>query len=180
MTAVRSTFKRGDIVFSEGGRAHNLYYIESGRVEVSRRERTGKRVLNRLSAGQTFGEYALLGGKKESRSATVTVLEDSELVVISRSALEKILTGVPGFVLSVISSVIDKMLELENRCFKMEVEARDFCLSSFVGMLGKRENVILERFPDYLKQYTPQQRQDMIVFMEELTQLCRQKYSIRQ
>ena len=91
MPGTLKVFKPGDVVFTEGSQGQTSYYIQKGAVEVSRIAGGKKTVIEKLSAGQSFGEYALLRENNSTRSATVTVLDDTVLVEISKSSLEEIL-----------------------------------------------------------------------------------------
>jgi voltage-gated potassium channel len=60
----------------EGASGYSFFVIESGTVEVER----GGEVLERLGAGDFFGEAAILTG--ERRNATVTASSDVDLLVL--------------------------------------------------------------------------------------------------
>lgn len=80
--SVKRSVKAGEVLIREGERGEDLYIIESGTVEVVRRGGWGDREhrIATLSAGETFGELALLDNGP--RSATVRAIEDCELIVI--------------------------------------------------------------------------------------------------
>lgn len=124
MTAIKREFKAGDIIFSEGSLGSTFYYLEKGRVEVSRRIGGKKEILSVLTSGETFGEYALLGRKNMKRSATVTVLENSDIIVINKDILDSQLENVPQFLGSLLKKLIEKVIELEERCLKAENHGR--------------------------------------------------------
>ncbi len=124
MRAIKREFKAGDIIFSEGSLGSTFYYLEKGRVEVSRRIGGKKEILSVLTSGETFGEYALLGRKNMKRSATVTVLENSDIIVINKDILDSQLENVPQFLGSLLKKLIEKVIELEERCLKAENHGR--------------------------------------------------------
>jgi CRP-like cAMP-binding protein len=68
-------FKKGQIVFCEGDEADGLYYICSGKVQVSRKVDGKPQLLSELGEGVAFGELALIS--KQPRIATVTAAEDT-------------------------------------------------------------------------------------------------------
>jgi len=68
----------GSAVFREGDTGDRFYIVESGDVEVS----TAGRVLARRTAGDSFGEIALL--RDVTRTATVTALTDVVMRAIER------------------------------------------------------------------------------------------------
>lgn len=73
----------GEVLFQEGDQAEGAYVLLSGRCAVSER---GDRV-NVIEPGELFGEIAALGGGE--RTATVTALVASEVLVLSTDRLQR-------------------------------------------------------------------------------------------
>jgi CRP-like cAMP-binding protein len=74
----------GHILFRQGDAGDGLYGILSGRVAFTVDSRDGKElILNVLSAGEFFGEIALLDG--QGRTATAVTREPCRLLFIARS-----------------------------------------------------------------------------------------------
>lgn len=82
-TVFTQTFKAGEEIFRLGEAGHDAYIVQSGAVEVTAPQNGQKRVLARLERGEIFGEMSMIDDAP--RSATVTAVEDTELVVIHRS-----------------------------------------------------------------------------------------------
>lgn len=80
-------FVKDQNVITEGEQGASFFILAEGDVAVTRK--TGARVLNlaRLSYGAVFGEMALI--KDAPRTATVTALNDCDLLELSRGFLEK-------------------------------------------------------------------------------------------
>ncbi len=72
-------------VVKEGDRGDELFIVLSGQVRISR----GDTVLNEFGTGEHFGEMALI--RAMPRSATVTAIEPSELIVLHRNDFFEIL-----------------------------------------------------------------------------------------
>ena len=87
-------FAAGEEIFRSGDSARNAYIIESGRVEVSDIVK-GKRVsIAELGAGEIFGEMSMIDDAP--RSATVTAMEETDVIVIQRSRMQQpIITADP-------------------------------------------------------------------------------------
>jgi CRP-like cAMP-binding protein len=76
-------FKAGETILRESEPGDQFFVIARGEVKVFVDSPDGREVvLTHLQAGEFFGEMALFDG--ETRSASVTALADSELVVVSR------------------------------------------------------------------------------------------------
>jgi CRP-like cAMP-binding protein len=74
---------RGAIIVQQGDEGSSMMAVLRGRVRVSVVSPEGREiVLNMISAGEVFGEIALLDGKP--RSADVTAVEDTMLLVVER------------------------------------------------------------------------------------------------
>jgi CRP-like cAMP-binding protein len=77
----------GEVVLREGADSDRFYIIESGRVEVTQ----NGAVLRREDPGDFFGEIGLL--RDVPRTATVTALEDTELLALGRKDFLAAVTG---------------------------------------------------------------------------------------
>jgi CRP-like cAMP-binding protein len=83
-------FEEGDHIVQEGEAADCLYLIREGQCVVWRKGEDGsEEVLAKLGPGQTFGEIGLLFQKP--RSATVTCLEPTTVIEVTRAALDQAL-----------------------------------------------------------------------------------------
>ena len=80
-------FAQGDTIFKEGDPPDGFLLLLKGSVEVLKQNAYGRNErLATLSAGDHFGENALLSG--EPRNATVTCLEEVEVLRLSREDFE--------------------------------------------------------------------------------------------
>lgn len=83
-------FNRGDEIFSQGDKAEALYLIKMGSVRVMQKGSNGDLIeIAVLGTGSHFGEMALLDN--ELRSATVEVMEKSEILRVDYDKLRSIL-----------------------------------------------------------------------------------------
>ena len=79
----RKTFGPGDVIVEEGHTGNGLYLVVSGSVEAIKGLGTDQQqVVNKLSAGEVFGEMALLG--EWPRTATVRAVDNVECLGIDR------------------------------------------------------------------------------------------------
>jgi hypothetical protein len=84
---VRVPVRAGEVVLREGEASDRFYIIESGLVEVTQ----NGAVLRREGAGDFFGEIGLL--RDVPRTATITAIEDTELVALERDDFLSAVTG---------------------------------------------------------------------------------------
>jgi type IV pilus assembly protein PilB len=106
-------------IFKEGGPGDSMFVINSGKVEVRRKDpNTGiDFLLSELSAGACFGEMALLTGKP--RTATVVTTEPTTCGVLEKSAFEKLVLSNPRIGLA-LSRVLADRLEEANQSTGIE------------------------------------------------------------
>lgn len=87
LSLVRVPVRAGEVVLREGEASDRFYVIESGLVEVTQ----NGAVLRRESAGDFFGEIGLL--RDVPRTATITAVEDTQLVALERDDFLSAVTG---------------------------------------------------------------------------------------
>jgi len=81
-------FARNKIIFFEEDSQNYMYVILSGRVKAVHISGDGKEhILAVHKSGDCFGEMALLDGK--TAPATVTAMEDSHILILSREVFEE-------------------------------------------------------------------------------------------
>ena len=81
-------FGLGEIAIRQGQSGDGFYFVRSGCLRVMKQDREGSsETVGYLFDGDHFGEGALLTG--QGHRATVRVVEDSEVVVVSRDAFLK-------------------------------------------------------------------------------------------
>jgi GNAT superfamily N-acetyltransferase len=78
----------GEVVLRKGDTGNEMFLILEGAVEVTESPRGQRRVLTTLGAGQLFGEAAFL--MDTPRSADVTAIADSQLVVLGVAGFGKL------------------------------------------------------------------------------------------
>jgi CRP-like cAMP-binding protein len=89
-SARRQVFGKGEILCRQGEEGGTLYAICSGGVSITVRQTDGREtVVAHLGPDAFFGEMSLLTGEK--RSATVTAERDTEVLMVSKTALAPLL-----------------------------------------------------------------------------------------
>lgn len=88
------TCKAGDRVFRQGDSPNNIYVVRSGTVKIVVDMDTEPLELVEFGVGQCFGETSALGILPHAASAIV--VEDAELLVLSREALYELYNEDPS------------------------------------------------------------------------------------
>lgn len=86
-------FETGECVFHQGDIGDSLYIILKGSAEVVREENGKEQIIAHLSAGQYFGEMALLQDK--CRSATVRCVEPMNLLALRQGDFRSLISNLP-------------------------------------------------------------------------------------
>lgn len=96
------TYRAGEIIFVEGDIGRALFVLESGAVALTRGSSEGKPlVLYSLTAGDFFGEMALL--ESLPRTATATATEKTHLHLLYKSKLDTLLHSEPHIGVTIMS-----------------------------------------------------------------------------
>ena len=109
--AVTRRFSRGETLVQEGEPGESLHLVSSGRLAVRVSTPDGATAtLTVISAGDSFGELALLGD--HVRTATVVALESSETLVLTRSAFDALRRSHPGVERALTQALARRVQEL--------------------------------------------------------------------
>src|SRR5882762_4023568 len=104
-------FTRSEIIVRQGETGLGLYLIAKGRVNVAREQDGVRMQVAELGPEQFFGEMSLLDNKP--RSATVTGIEDSECVLLTRDSFVKLMNKYPEIPIR-MARVLAERLRLAN------------------------------------------------------------------
>ncbi len=101
--ATEETREQGEEIFAAGEDGDALYLVLDGKVRVHREDR----VIAELGERECFGEMAILDASP--RSASVTSLEESHLLKISREDFQEILTEKPEIAMGIIKVLTGRL-----------------------------------------------------------------------
>jgi CRP-like cAMP-binding protein len=99
----------GQVLMHEGDPGDRFYVVLDGRLRVSRNGRK----LNDLGPGKGVGELALL--LDAPRTATVTAVEESELVAFDRKSFGKLLDDSPPFARRLMAAIAARLRERDAK-----------------------------------------------------------------
>lgn len=118
------TYDIGEYVFKEGDPGDELCFIVEGQVAIIKDAfGTSPLVLNFRGAGDMIGEIALLAN--EPRSASVLVIEETTMQVISREAFWQNFDEDAAFRQSVMRTVISRLLAADESRMQTAAAERD-------------------------------------------------------
>lgn len=112
-------FAPGTVLFQEGEPGKEMYVVQSGRVNVSKKVGDVEKILASLGPGEFLGEMSILNNKP--RSATATCADRSKLLVIDAKTFEAMIRGNAEIAIRMIKKLADRLAEaneqIENLLF---------------------------------------------------------------
>lgn len=134
----RKNYHKENLILIEEEIGSSMFVILEGRVKVSRISDDGREViLSIMSEGDFFGEMSLLDG--HTRSANVTAIDDSELLVIRREEFLQMLHDYPQIAINLLK-------ELAQRIRKGDEHIKSLSLQDAKGRVA---NTLLRIAEDY-------------------------------
>ncbi|MGH0036370.1 MAG: Crp/Fnr family transcriptional regulator [Myxococcota bacterium] len=105
--------KARDELFHKGDPGDEAYAIASGRLKATAQSADGREVTFSIMAeGEVFGDVAMLSGGR--RTATVTALEASELLVIRRRDLIPLFERRPRIAIAAMASLAERLAHVSE------------------------------------------------------------------
>src|SRR5438128_1129591 len=106
-------FKRGDVLFNEGEVGKEMYVIQTGKVNITKKVRDTEKILATLGAGEFLGEMAILNNKP--RSAGAVMADDGKLLVIDPKTFEAMIRGNVEIAVRLIKKLSDRLQEADEQ-----------------------------------------------------------------
>ena len=101
----------GAVICREGEDGEEMYIIQKGKVRVSKRFAGKTHVVSVLEKGDFFGEMAIVN--RIQRTATVTAIDEVELLVFDREGLQNLITRNARIALTIIDKLCRQAAERE-------------------------------------------------------------------
>ncbi len=111
--AFQRTYEDGEIIFDEGDEGIDLYVIQAGTVQITRKGGTGQRIVANLGAGDFFGEMSVVLG--ETRTARAVARGSAALLVLDGETLESMCIERPEIAIRMIQRLAIRLVAAERR-----------------------------------------------------------------
>jgi uncharacterized protein (TIGR02266 family) len=105
--ATEETYQDGQIIFGEGSSGDWIYVIQSGEVEISKKIRGEKVVIEVLKEGEIFGELGFIS--KQVRSATARAMGPTNIGIIDREFLDMEFNKLSSGFLQILMSLTTRL-----------------------------------------------------------------------
>ena len=142
------SFAKNAIIINEGDLSDSAYIIHSGKVKIILSDSHGKElVLSELTAGDYFGEMALIDQSK--RSASVMAMVDTELTVISRQSFRECLRTNPGIVDQIMFGLVTNLRKSNQKISSLVFMSAYDRLANMLLALAKDKDgsLVIDKHP---------------------------------
>jgi len=118
--ASETSYKKNDLIFLEEDEGNSLFIIKSGKVKISRSSEEGKEVIFAiLQEGDFFGEMSIFDG--QSRSATVSALVDSEVIILRREDFMNLIETNPAISVSLLKEMAKRLRKSDTQIKRLSL-----------------------------------------------------------
>ncbi len=107
------TYPAGTVLFTEGDPGHDMYVIQTGRVQLTRKLRGRDTHLATLPAGEFFGEMSIIN--QQPRSATAVAIEESHCLVLDARTFEAMIRGNSEIALRMIKKLAARIAQANSQ-----------------------------------------------------------------
>jgi CRP/FNR family transcriptional regulator, cyclic AMP receptor protein len=108
-----SLFRKGELLFKENDNSQDFFIIKSGSVRVFKKMGQKEVTLDTLGPGMVAGEIASIDNVV--RTASGIALSDTEVIVIPRSSVEKILEKIPEWFRKISQILVQRLSEVDEK-----------------------------------------------------------------
>lgn len=134
---VHKEFKKNEIIFSEGGNAKTLYFVNQGKIKLYKYTRDGKeQILHILSEGDFFGELNLL--KESKYGFNAQAIENCKICTLSKDELKDILLSKPEIAIKILEVMAERLSRIENLAQNLATNDIDVRISYLLLDLAKK------------------------------------------
>jgi CRP-like cAMP-binding protein len=178
------SYRKDQIVFSQGDAADAVFYIEKGKVKVTVVSPQGKEaVVAILEAMDFFGEGCLAG--QQHRMATVMAMTDSVIARLEKAAVVEVIHREPAFSELFIAHLLNRTIRVEadlvDQLFNSSEKrlARLLLLLANFGKEGKPEPLIAKISQETLAEMIGTTRSRVSFFMNKFRKMGLIEYNGR-
>ena len=170
------TYRKNQLVFSQGDRADAVFYIQKGKAKVTVISEQGKEaVVAILGPGEFFGEGCLAG--QTQRIATVAIMTEAVVMRLDKTAIVRVIHKEPAFSELFIAHLLGRTIRIEadlvDQLFNSSEKrlARLLLLLANFGKEGKPEPIIAKISQETLAEMIGTTRSRVSFFMNKFRKL---------
>lgn len=137
-------YRKGQMLLNEGEKSDKLFIVNHGQVKVSKFTMDGKeQILYLLTSGEFFGELHLFN-PDETHNFSVYAIEDTEICLLTKEAMDRILEDNSEISLKLLTAVTQRLAHTENLAQNLATKNPDvriaYMILEFCQKFGKHYN----------------------------------------
>lgn len=143
-------FRKGQMLLNEGEKSDKLFIVNHGQVKVSKFTMDGKeQILYLLTSGEFFGELHLFN-PDETHNFSVYAIEDTEICLLTKEAMDRIMGDNPGISIKLLTAVTQRLAHVENMAQNLATKNPDvriaYMILEFCQKFGKhrKEGILID------------------------------------
>ncbi len=171
-----SNYRKGEIIFSQGGPADSVFYIQKGKIKVTVVSDRGKEAVVAILGPDEFcGEGCLTGQPR--RLATASTMTDCRIMRLEKAAMIRVLHEEPAFSEMFVSYLLMRSIRVEadlvDQLFNSSEKrlARALLLLANFGKKGRPEPAIAKVSQETLAEMIGTTRSRVSFFMNKFRKL---------
>jgi len=129
-------FPPGTEIFKEGDVGNEMYVIQSGKVNITKRARDQEKLLVTLGPGAFFGEMAIINNKP--RSASAVVEESARLLVIGPKTFDAMIRGNSEIAVRMIKILAQRLQEADEQIENLMLKDHNSRVVHFLTHLASK------------------------------------------
>lgn len=138
-------YKKRQRIFTEGNHPIRLYYVEKGKVKISKTNEDGKEfIVQIVNEGEFFGYIAML--QDTVYSANAEALEDSEIAAIPKNEFEELMNSNPEVSRKFIKLLANDIAEKEDQLIRIAYNSLRKKVADALLTVHKKYKVSAEKF----------------------------------
>jgi CRP-like cAMP-binding protein len=132
--SVSRRYAAGEVVFREGDDGDTCYIVRTGLARAVRQHPDGRSItLSHFSASDIFGELAMFGG--EPRSATVDVIEDTEVIAVPGREMQRLMREHPEISVKLIAALAQRLRATNERLARQSFQTVQSRVAAALGQI---------------------------------------------
>jgi CRP-like cAMP-binding protein len=137
---VQETFKKKELIFSEGDSPRWFYFVLKGEVKITKLSQDGKEIiLELIQPGGFFGGVAVIRGFPYPANAVVK--EDADVLKISRENFQKVLDRFPAVMMDIMQNIGDRIKESRETTKNIALEKVHLRIAALLLKLSEQSGV---------------------------------------
>ncbi len=137
----QKSYPKESLILTENDSGTALYIIIEGKVKISRRSSDGKEViLSVLGDSDFFGEMSVIDG--QARSANVSAMEDSVLLIIQRSEFLDLLHSRPEVAIALLQELTQRLRVADIKIKALSLKDSDGKVATVILQLAEDMGMI--------------------------------------